>query len=120
MSYTKCHGEHSLLTTASGTAIEIRSSADRDTPIIFVGWPGAFILKAFAEHKGYTKTKIFLGDINEFISVDKKRGGQADQILDEIFDEYDPEKTGCVKYDQHIVNHIAEQWSAMWTTQDIQ
>lgn len=56
-------------------------------------------MKAFAEHKGYTKTKIFLGNLDDFISKEKKLGGQADQILDEIFEEYDSEKAGCVKYE---------------------
>lgn len=86
LSYRSVFSNHSLKTTASGTAIEIRSTSDRDTNIIFVGSPGAFILKSFAEHQGYTKSKIYLGTIDEFISEEKKLGGQADQILDEIFD----------------------------------
>jgi hypothetical protein len=66
--HTSVFSEHKLATTASGTAIEIRSSSDRETPVIFVGLPGALIVKAFAEHNEYSKSRVYLGDLSDFIA----------------------------------------------------
>ena len=68
MPHTSVFSEHKLATTASGTAIEIRSSSDRETPVIFVGLPGALIVKAFAEHNEYSKSRVYLGDLSDFIA----------------------------------------------------
>jgi len=67
--------EHKLVTSASGTAIEIRSSSDRETPIIFVGMPGALVVKAFADHNNFAKARVYMGDLSDFIGkvVEEKK-----------------------------------------------
>jgi hypothetical protein len=74
--------EHKLVTSASGTAIEIRSNADRETPVIFVGMPGALVVKAFADHNNFAKARVYMGDLSDFIGKvveDKKDEAPVDK-----------------------------------------
>lgn len=88
------------MTCASGTSIEIRASADRETPIIFVGMPGALVVKAFAEHNNYSKSRIYLGDLSDFIGKEVKEVDIKGKIPDDKKEETKPEAETTPKDDK--------------------
>lgn len=77
--------DHKLATTASETSLKIRSSDNKDAQITFVGDLGAFVLKCFAEHYGYTNTSVCIVPTSEWISADQMNYLKAQQITDDIY-----------------------------------